>query len=61
MNITPEQLSKLRSALWLAGWFVTDSESDGYPTQLETDRATVKAAWDVIYKIETGERHGTFS
>jgi hypothetical protein len=54
MNITPEQLSKIRSALWLAGWFVTDSESDGYPTQLETDRATVKNAWDVIYKIETG-------
>ena len=55
MNITPEQLSKIRQALWLAGWFVTDSEMDGYPTQLETDRATVKAAWDTVYSIERQE------
>lgn len=55
MNITPEQLSTIRSALWLAGWFVTDSEKDGYHEQLEFDRATVKKAWDTVYKIEVTE------
>jgi hypothetical protein len=54
MNITPEQLSTIRSALWLAGWFVTDSEKDGYQEQLECDRATVKKAWDTVYQIELG-------
>jgi hypothetical protein len=54
MNITPEQLSKIRSALWLAGYFVSDTSGGSQVEQWETDRDTVKDAWDVIYKIETG-------
>jgi len=54
MKITPEQLSTIRSALWLAGWLVTDSEKDGYTELLESDRATLKKAWDAVYQIELG-------
>ena len=55
MNITPEQLSKIRSALWLAGYFVSDTSGGSQVEQWETDRDTVKNAWDVIYKIEVTE------
>jgi len=54
MNITPEQLSTIRSALWLAGYFVSDTSGGSQTEQWETDKDTVQKAWDTVYKIELG-------
>jgi hypothetical protein len=52
MNITPEQLSTIRSALWLAGYFVSDTSGGSQTEQWETDKDTVQKAWDTVYQIE---------
>lgn len=48
MNITPQQLSKIKEAMYLAGYFAENPSKQ----QTAEDKATVKAAWDVIYNIE---------
>lgn len=50
MNITPDQISKIREAIHLAGYFAENPSKE----QTARDKATVRAAWEVIYSIERG-------
>lgn len=50
MNITPEQLSKIREAMHLAGYFAENPSRE----QTAEDKATVRAAWETVYQIEKG-------
>jgi hypothetical protein len=50
MNITPDQISKIREAMHLAGYFAENPSKE----QTAQDRSTVRAAWEVIYSIERG-------
>jgi len=52
MNITLEQLSTIRSALYLAGYFVSDTSGGSQVEQWETDKDTLDAAWQTIKQIE---------
>ncbi len=50
MNITPQQLSKIKEAMYLAGYFAENPSKQ----QTAKDKATVRAAWTAIYEIEKG-------
>jgi hypothetical protein len=50
MNITPQQLSKIREAMHLAGFFAENPSKQ----QTAEDKATVRTAWETIYQIERG-------
>lgn len=50
MNITPQQLSKIREAMHLAGFFAENPSKQ----QTAEDKATVRAAWETVYQIERG-------
>ena len=52
MKITLEQLNKIRSALYLAGYFVNDASGGSQVEQWETDKDTLGAAWETIKQIE---------
>jgi hypothetical protein len=50
MNITPEQLLKIKEAMSLAGYFAENPSRE----QTANDKATVKAAWEALYEVEHG-------
>lgn len=50
MNITPQQLSKIREAMYLAGYFAENPSKQ----QTAEDKATVRAAWETVYHVERG-------
>lgn len=50
MNITPEQLSKIREAMHLAEYFAENPSRE----QTAKDKSTVRTAWDTIYQVERG-------
>lgn len=50
MNITPEQLSKIKEAMYLAGYFAKNPSRQ----QTAEDKATIRAAWETVYQIERG-------
>lgn len=52
MNITPEQISKIRQALWLACYFVQDQDPSKEQTAI--DSKSVREAWTAIHEIEKG-------
>lgn len=51
MNITPQQLSKIREAMHLAGFFAENPSKE----QTAKDKTTVKAAWAAFYEVEKGQ------
>ena len=56
MNITPQQLSKIREAMHLAGFFAENPSRE----QTAKDQATVKAAWAALYAVERGHELKTY-
>ncbi len=50
MNITPQQMIKIREAMHLAGFFAENPSKE----QTAKDKAIVREAWLTIYQIETG-------
>lgn len=50
MNITPEQISKIKEAMHLAKYFAENPSKE----QSAEDKATVRAAWEALYELERG-------
>jgi len=50
MNITPDQLGKIRETMHLAGYFAENPSRE----QTAKDKAIVKAAWETLVEVEHG-------